>query len=75
MTMVCDACAGTRLCGPCDGRGEFEDTSSGDVFECEVCDGDGVCVECAGIGEIEDPDQIDIDEIGTDEIAEMGVGE
>jgi hypothetical protein len=70
MTMVCDACAGTRFCGPCDGRGEFESVDTGDVFECEVCDGDGVCVECAGTGEIEDPDQIEIDEI-----AEMGVGE
>lgn len=68
--MVCETCAGTRICGPCDGRGEFEDVDSGDVFECEICDGDGVCVECDGTGEIDGPDRI-----GIDEFDGMGVGE
>jgi primosomal protein N' len=70
MAMICSACAGTKSCGPCDGSGEFEDVETGDAFECEVCGGDGVCVECGGTAEIEDPDQI-----GIDEIEEMGVGE
>jgi len=66
--MVCEACAGTGSCGPCDGFGEVEDMSSADVFACEVCDGDGVCVECAGTGEIEDPDQAEF------EFEELGEG-
>jgi hypothetical protein len=67
MDMVCETCAGTKLCGPCDGRGEFEDGLSRDA--CGACDGDGVCVECDGTGEIADPDQIEF------EFDEMGVGE
>lgn len=61
--MRCGACAGTKVCGPCDGYGEMDDLDSGGVFECEVCDGDGMCVSCDGTGETTDP----FEDIGTEQ--------